>query len=133
MDSKKIKIAALQMCSVVGERYANYKKVKEIIEKEPLDDSDVLILPEVWTVGWSCEDFDKCAEPVDNSETIEFLSEISKKNHINIYFCNIFKPIYTKLIRMPHRVYAWRKSFLINSYYMSKRLLELHVTQCRFL
>lgn len=84
MDSKKIKIAALQMSSVVGDRYANYKKVEEIIAKDSLVDSDVLILPEVWTVGWSCEDFDKCAEPVDNSETIEFLSEISKKNHINI-------------------------------------------------
>ena len=33
MDSKKIKIAALQMGSVVGDRYANYKKVEEINEE----------------------------------------------------------------------------------------------------
>lgn len=81
---KIIKVSALQMNSIIGDRSANYKKVLNIIENSNLDGSDILILPEVWTAGWSCEDFPKCAEFIEDSETISFLAEIAKKYNINI-------------------------------------------------
>ena len=84
MGQKILKVAALQMCSVVGDRQANYRKVREIIERNIKDDTDLIVLPEVWTVGWSCDDFPAAAERLKDSETVEFLGEIAKKYNTNI-------------------------------------------------
>ena len=84
METKKIKISALQMCSVIGDISANHAKVKEIVERDLPVNSDVLILPEVWTCGWACEEFANCAEYIESSKTIEFLSGLAKKYNINI-------------------------------------------------
>lgn len=83
-QAKILKLSALQMCSKIGDREANYKKVKSIIVQELPAEADLLILPEVWTTGWSCEDFVSCAEPIENSPTVAFLSEIAKEYNINI-------------------------------------------------
>lgn len=80
----KIKITALQMNSVIGDIKKNCEKIEKIINEELSNDSDILILPEVWTVGWSCSNFIKCAEELDNSLSIEKLKKIAKNNNINI-------------------------------------------------
>ncbi len=81
---KKIKVSALQMSSSVGKVLENYDKVQKIVEKELEDDVDLLVLPEVWTVGWSCEDFIASAENMKDSRTIEFLSKIARDYNTNI-------------------------------------------------
>mgnify|MGYP001540256795 FL=1 len=58
------------MNSETGNVRANYKKVQDIVSKELPADADFLILPEVWTVGWSCKDFPAAAEYLENSKTI---------------------------------------------------------------
>ncbi len=83
-QDKTIKISALQMSSVVGNVQKNRDKVEKIISAELEKDADFLVLPEVWTVGWSCEDFVQSAESIHNGETITFLSEIAKKYNTNI-------------------------------------------------
>ena len=83
-QSKKIKIAALQMSSVVGDKRANFKCVENIVSKELQEDTDIFVLPEVWTVGWSCEDFVSSAETLDNSDTIKLLSSIARDYNVNI-------------------------------------------------
>lgn len=85
-ESKKIKIAAVQMSAVAGKCELNRLKLQSIIEEnsEIIKKSDLLVLPEVWTVGWSCEDFTSSAEKINNSETISLLSEVAKKFNINI-------------------------------------------------
>lgn len=83
-EEKSIKICALQMNSKIGDVDANYKKVENIVKNELPDKTDFLILPEVWTVGWSCEDFLSSAEFIENSNTIKFLSEIAKNYSVNI-------------------------------------------------
>ena len=83
-QDKTIKISALQMSSVVGDVQKNRDKVEKIISAELKKDNDFLVLPEVWTVGWSCEDFVQSAESIHNGETITFLSEIAKKYNTNI-------------------------------------------------
>lgn len=82
--AKVLNVAALQMQSVIGDRKANYSKVEKIISNELSRETDLLVLPEVWTVGWSCEDFPKCAEDIDECETIHFLSAIAKQYNVNI-------------------------------------------------
>ena len=81
---KTIKISALQMSSIVGNINRNREKVQKIISAELENDTDILVLPEVWTVGWSCEDFEKSAEKSNNSDTIKLLSELAKKYNVNI-------------------------------------------------
>lgn len=83
-EEKVLKVAALQMQSVIGNRFANYDKVKNLLARELETDTDLLVLPEVWTVGWSCEDFPAAAEDISNSDTINFLSDMAKKYNVNI-------------------------------------------------
>lgn len=81
---KTLKVSALQMCSKIGDRKANYQKVSEILNRDFISGTDVLVLPEVWTCGWSCDDFPFCAEDIEHSETINFLADIAKKYNMNI-------------------------------------------------
>lgn len=83
-EFKTIKIAALQMNSVIGDVDKNIEKVRLITEKELSSDAGFLVLPEVWTVGWSCEDFTASAEHICESKTIKFLSETARKFNVNI-------------------------------------------------
>lgn len=83
-ETKNIKVCALQMNSETGNVRANYKKVQDIVSKELPADADFLILPEVWTVGWSCKDFPAAAEYLENSETVQFLSDLAKQYNVNI-------------------------------------------------
>ncbi len=80
MEDIKIKIAALQMESVIGDVYANHKKLVELLDKHAGGKCfDVLILPEVWTVGWECSEFIKSAEETSDSKTISLLSNLAQK------------------------------------------------------
>lgn len=82
--NKKIKILALQMSSNIGNREANFSKVRELIENSIEQDTDAIVLPEVWTVGWKPSEFETSAEEIENSNTIKFLSNIAKKYNTNI-------------------------------------------------
>jgi len=74
-----LKLSALQLNSVTGNVYANFEKVISLLNRNLIAETDVLVLPEVWTVGWACEEFRQSAEPLSNSRVINFLSDIAKK------------------------------------------------------
>jgi len=80
---KRVNIAMLQMSSVVGDVEANITKVKNIIKNDLPMQTDVLILPEVWTCGWSCDKFIQTAQNIDG-EIINFLCKTAKEYNINI-------------------------------------------------
>lgn len=82
MEKKKIKITAVQMCAAIGDKKSNFEKILRLAAL--IDNTDVIVLPEVWTVGWSCKDFRQSAEYLENSETIEFLSNLAKAKNANI-------------------------------------------------
>ena len=84
MVKEAIKVSILQMSSMIGDINANFEKIRKIIESELEEDTDVLVLPEVWTVGWMCERFQESAEEVESSDVICFLSKIAKKYGVNI-------------------------------------------------
>lgn len=79
MEQKKLNISAIQMCSKIGDKKANFDKVNMLVERDIKTGVDIIILPEVWTVGWSPKHFRESAEEINNSDTINFLSEIAKK------------------------------------------------------
>lgn len=78
----EVNISAIQLCAEIGNKTKNYDKVSEFVEE--IKETDVIILPEVWTVGWACSEFQKSAEYLENSETIKFLSNIAKDKNTNI-------------------------------------------------
>ncbi|MCM1265032.1 MAG: hypothetical protein NC200_02435 [Candidatus Gastranaerophilales bacterium] len=81
---EKIKIMAVQMESAIADKYKNFDKIKTLIEKNITPDTDIIVLPELWNVGWACDKFVEAAEYLKHSETIKFLSEIASKYNVNI-------------------------------------------------
>lgn len=79
-----INISILQMSSVIGDINANIKKVENIINNELPSNCQVLVLPEVWTVGWSCANFQTSAQEINDSSVIKFLSNLAKEHNTNI-------------------------------------------------
>lgn len=84
MEQKTIKVSLLQMNSVLGDVEANCNKVENIINRELVNGTDVLVLPEVWTVGWSCSHFRASAQTIEDNKVIKFLRNIAIKFKTNI-------------------------------------------------
>lgn len=82
--AKKIRVSMLQMSSIVGDIGANCKKIENSLNSEKENFTDVLVLPEVWSVGWACDKFIDSAENLSDSSIIKFLSKVAKKYNINI-------------------------------------------------
>ena len=82
--TKKINVMAIQMSSVLGDKKQNIEKIKNLINNNAKPETDIIFLPEVWTVGWACEYFPESAETLDDSEVIRTLSELAKTHNVNI-------------------------------------------------
>ena len=79
MEKEKIiNISAIQMNSEIANKKVNFEKVKKIVDRDIKENTDVIVLPEVWTVGWSPKHFRDSAEEIQTSETIDFLSNIAR-------------------------------------------------------
>ena len=74
VQKKKINIAMLQMSSVIGDVQANIDKVENLVREYLPSETDVLVLPEVWTVGWACTHFRETAQNVESGSVHDFLS-----------------------------------------------------------
>lgn len=83
-ENKSLKILSIQMSSVIGDKEANFHKVMDLINNNLKKGTDIVILPEVWTVGWMPKLFKDSAENIEESETIEFLSELAIVYNTNI-------------------------------------------------
>ncbi len=84
MEKEKIKVGILQMSSIIGDVEGNIEKVKSLVKKHLDNDTDVLVLPEVWTVGWSCSHFRESAQNLMSGSVYECLSDIAKEYEVNI-------------------------------------------------
>jgi len=72
------------MSSIIADKWENFAKIADLIEKNIKKGTDIIILPEVWNVGWKPSEFEDSAEDLENSETIEFLSELAQRYNVNI-------------------------------------------------
>ena len=79
MESKRLNIYAIQMNSKIADKKANFNKVETLTNRDVNNDADIIVLPEVWTVGWAPKYFQESAEELNKSETIKFLSDIARK------------------------------------------------------
>ncbi len=83
MESK-IKILIIQNNAILADKKANFDKVTKLLEPYHKSTPDLIILPELWNVGWYCKYYPKVAENIENSETISFLKKIAKDFKSNI-------------------------------------------------
>lgn len=83
-NGKSLKILAIQMCPVIGDKWENFAKITDLIEKNFKRGTDIIVLPEFCNIGFKPNIFRELAEELNNSETIEFLSELAQKYNTNI-------------------------------------------------
>ena len=80
MEKKRfLKVLGIQTEAVLGEKTENYKRVTDTVKAGIKEDTDLIVLPEVWTCGWSPDIFQSTAEDLETGETIEFLKNLAKK------------------------------------------------------
>jgi len=80
---EKVNVLAVQMESAIGDKFKNFEKIISLVDKNITKDTDVIILPELWSVGWACDEFKNNAEPIDG-DIVEFLSEIAQTYDVNV-------------------------------------------------
>ena len=87
-----VNILTVQLEAIKNDISANIRKAKKLIENSKCSCVDLIVLPELWTIGWDCEHFNEFSEDVNNSETLKFLKETAiKYNAIVIGGSSIFK------------------------------------------
>ncbi len=80
----EIKIIIVQLEAIAGDIEKNIEKVQTILDKSGCSSADLIVLPELWTTGWDCEEFNKVSEELYSSKTYNFIKEIAVKYRSNI-------------------------------------------------
>ena len=86
MEKEKVKLLAIQMESIIGDKNLNIDTAKKLLESNlnKYQNVDFVFLPEVWTAGWHPPIFHSCAESIEDSEAVLMLKNIAKKFCVNI-------------------------------------------------
>ncbi len=79
-----IKILIVQNNAIIADRHANFEKVSKLLKPFENKTLDLIVLPELWNSGWYCAFYPEVAESADNSETLEYLSNLARKFNSNI-------------------------------------------------
>ena len=80
----KIELLLVQLEAIAGDIEKNILKVRNLLESSGYVSADIIVLPELWTCGWDCVNFDKYAQDMNTSRTLEFLKEIAIKYNSNV-------------------------------------------------
>ena len=79
-----VKVLIMQLEAIAGDIKGNILKAKNMLSNSGFSTADLIIFPELWTIGWNCEKFNKCAEELNSSLLIPFFKELSVKYNSNI-------------------------------------------------
>lgn len=74
----------VQNNAILNDKQANFDKVEKLIAFNKNEVFDFIVLPEVWSVGWSPQLFRENAEELSHSETLDFIKKIAKSYNTNI-------------------------------------------------
>ena len=80
----KIKLLVVQLEAVAGDIDKNISTIKSLFEKCKYSSADLIVLPELWTIGWDSPNFNKSSEPIFESRAYNFLKEIAIKYNSNV-------------------------------------------------
>lgn len=80
----KSKILIIQNAPKINAKTQNLKDIEKMLEPHAGKDFDLIILPELFAVGWHPEAFVENAETPDNSPTLNLLKGIAQKFNSNV-------------------------------------------------
>ncbi|PRY05045.1 putative amidohydrolase [Pontibacter ummariensis] len=84
MEAGKIKVAAVQMDCVLGNREANLKKSEELVEQTVKSGAKLIVLPELFNTGYRVEERDvEMAETIPGP-TVEWMQQLARKHQTYI-------------------------------------------------
>ncbi|WP_280771234.1 carbon-nitrogen family hydrolase [Salipaludibacillus daqingensis] len=87
----RLNVALVQMDIAFGEPKTNFEFVEEKIHEAASEgETDVIVLPELWSTGYDLASFDEIAD-VEAEKSISFLSELAKKYHVNLVAGSVAK------------------------------------------
>lgn len=73
----ELRVLLIQNNAIVGNKEATFNNIDTLLTKYAGEAFDLIVLPEVFAIGWQCKDFQAQAEQLEKSETIEFLKNIA--------------------------------------------------------
>jgi len=80
----KSKILIVQNAPVIRKKEQNLKNVEAMLKEHEGEQFDLIILPELFAVGWHPDSFVENAETQDNSPTLDLLKRTAKKFNSNV-------------------------------------------------
>ena len=72
-----MKVLVVQNNAITRNKRTTFDNVYFILEKYMDKKTDLIVFPEVWSVGWNCEYFADAAEKLSESETLDFIKNIA--------------------------------------------------------
>ena len=80
----KLKVLLVQNSAIIGNKKATFDNIDSLLSQYKDSQIDLIILPEVWSIGWYCQNFTAEAETLENSPSIDFLKEIALNYKANV-------------------------------------------------
>lgn len=80
----KVKLLLVQLEAIAGDIDKNILKVENLLKNSGYTNSDIIVLPELWTSGWDCPNFHKVSEELTTSKTYKFLKQTAVKYNSNV-------------------------------------------------
>lgn len=78
-----MKVSLIQMAIYEAEPKKNIENVLAWLEKAALDESDVIVLPEMWNTGYALERMAELSDK-DGQQTKNLLGKFAKENQVNL-------------------------------------------------
>ena len=99
----KIKLQIVQLEAVAGDIEKNINKAEELLKGADEKCADLILLPELWTIGWDCDSFNKSSEDIFSSRTYNFLSEKDRNTSLIFNRNGELIAVYDKYHLFSHR------------------------------
>ena len=79
-----IRILVVQLEAVKGDIDKNISKIRNLLSESKFLSADLIVLPELWTIGWDSPNFNFSSEKLYSSRTYNFLKELALEYKSNI-------------------------------------------------
>ena len=79
-----IKILVVQLEAIKGDIDKNISKIRNLLLESKFLSADLIVLPELWSIGWDCSSFNSSSEELYSSKAYAFLKEIALKYNSNV-------------------------------------------------
>ena len=78
-----MRVSMLQFKPTIGDVDGNFDRAEELIERALSDQTDVIVLPELWSTGYYPTPLEKFAD-VDGQRSKKFLTYMAQSNKVNV-------------------------------------------------